>query len=230
LFKDAKADLLNTALRKSRLSAPESAGAVAYVPTPDEVKSQVPSGQVDDTAQKTPAGDRTVPEPAPIQTAAVPPAVTEGGSRIVDIAEVVAQEGQAGTGEYLVVYDLEAADHLIPTALILSESLREELFKYRRFALVNRENMLQLMEELKFQQSGFVDEKKAVELGKGMAANQVVTGRLGSLGGSYILQVKRIEVQSFGIKALGSLRCKQGEEEKLLDQLPGLARKLAEAP
>ncbi|MDD5207276.1 MAG: hypothetical protein PHS17_17755, partial [Desulfobacterales bacterium] len=95
---------------------------------------------------------------------------------------------------------------------------------------VNRENMLQLMDELKFQQTGLVDEKQAVQLGKGMAANQVVTGRLGPLGGSYLLQAKRIDVQSLGTRALGSLKCKQGEEELLLEQLPALAKKLAEAP
>ena len=168
--------------------------------------------------------------PAPILAKIIPAATTEGGSRIIDIESEFVEDAPAGTGERLVVYDLEAADHLRPTALILSESLREELFKFRRFSLVNRENLLQLMDELKFQQSGFVDEKQAVQLGKGMAANQVVTGRLGPLGGSYILQAKRIDVQSLGTKALGSLKCKQGEEEQLLEQLPALAKKLAEAP
>jgi len=143
---------------------------------------------------------------------------------------VFVEDAPAGTGERLVVYDLEAMDNLRPTALILSESLGEELFKFRRFSLVNRENLLQLMDELKFQQSGLVDEKQAVQLGKGMAANQVVTGRLGSLGASYILQAKRIDVQSLGTKALGSMKCKQGEEELLLEQMPALAKKLAEEP
>lgn len=86
------------------------------------------------------------------------------------------------------------------------------------------------MDELKFQQSGLVDKKQAVQLGKGMAARQVVTGRFGPLGGRYVLQAKRIDVQSLGTRALGSLKCKQGEEEQLLEQLPDLARKLAEAP
>ncbi len=271
LFRDAKADLLGTAIRKSRLPIPEPT-VTAQAPPLDDTNKQIPSldkkpespaiaksteekelalrekekverGRAeqerapalrekerikDDTKKKPPASDQMAP--APILAKTIPAATKEGGSRIIDIDSVLVEDAPAGTGERLVVYDLEAADNLRPTALILSESLREELFKFRRFSLVNRENLLQLMDELKFQQSGLVDEKQAVQLGKGMAANQVVTGRLGPLGGSYILQAKRIDVQSLGTKALSSLKCKQGEEEQLLEQLPDLAKKLAEAP
>lgn len=259
LFRDAKADLLGTAISKSELSVLEPT-VTAQVPTLDETKKQIPSldkkpesltivksteekelalgeneraekdlfKQSDDIKKKASASDQIATEPILAKT--IPAATTEGGSRIIDIESVFVEDAPARTGERLVVYDLEAADNLKPTALILSESLREELFKFRRFSLVNRENLLQLMDELKFQQSGLVDEKQAVKLGKGMAANQVVTGRFGPLGGSYILQAKRIDVQSLGTKALGSLKCKQGEEELLLEQLPALAKKLAEAP
>ena len=271
LFRDAKADLLGTAIRKSRLLVLEPTVTAQVLPL-DDTKKQIPSLDKkpespaiaksteekelalrekeraererleqekvlalrekerikDDTKKKASANDQIAP--APILAKTIPIATTEGGSRIIDIESVFVEDAPAGTGERLVVYDLEAADNLRPTALILSESLREELFKYRRFSLVNRENLLQLMDELKFQQSGLVDEKQAVLLGKGMAANQVVTGRLGPLGGSYILQAKRIDVQSLSTKALGSLKCKQGEEELLLEQLPALAKKLAEAP
>lgn len=278
LFRDAKADLLGTAIRKSRLSVLEPTVTAQVLPL-DDTKKQIPPldkkpespaiaksteekelalrekeraererlkqekalargekeraekdlfKQGDDTKKKASASDQIAP--APILAKTIPAATTEGGSRIIDIESVFVEDAPAGTGERLVVYDLEAADNLRPTALILSESLREELFKFRRFSLVNRENLLQLMDELKFQQSGLVDEKQAVQLGKGMAANQVVTGRFGPLGGSYILQAKRIDVQSLGTKALGSLKCKQGDEELLLEQLPALAKKLAEEP
>lgn len=278
LFRDAKADLLGTAIRKSRLSVLEPTVTAQVLPL-DDTKKQIPPldkkpeslaiaksteekelalrekeraererlkqekalawgekeraekdlfKQGDDTKKKASASDQIAP--APILAKTIPAVTTEGGSRIIDIESVFVEDAPAGTGERLVVYDLEAADNLRPTALILSESLREELFKFRRFSLVNRENLLQLMDELKFQQSGLVDEKQAVQLGKGMAANQVVTGRFGPLGGSYILQAKRIDVQSLGTKALGSLKCKQGDEELLLEQLPALAKKLAEEP
>lgn len=117
-----------------------------------------------------------------------------------------------------------------PVALILSECLREELFKLKRFTLVNRENLLKFTEELKFQQLGLVDENQAVQLGKGMAASEVITGRFGMFGKNYIMQAKRTDVQSFKTKGLVSFKCQQGQEDTLLEQMPEFVKKLSESP
>ena len=226
LFKDAKGDLLNTAVRKSMLPTSTPPGTTRTKRAEKEKSLALKEKESIERKRAETVDDTKT-------TVSVKDQKTETGSRIINMDDQdsgLFETVPAGTGERLVVYDLEAAENLKPTALILSECLREELFKFRRFSLVNRENLLQLMDELKFHQSGFVDEKQAVQLGKGMAANQVVTGRLGPLGGSYLLQAKRIDVQSLGTRALGSLKCKQGEEELLLEQLPALAKKLAEAP
>jgi hypothetical protein len=63
-----------------------------------------------------------------------------------------------------VVYDFDAVERLSVVALILTDALREELFILRRFLLVNSENMMQVMRELKLQHSGLVDEKEFVQL------------------------------------------------------------------
>jgi hypothetical protein len=75
--------------------------------------------------------------------------------------------------------------------------------------------------------TGLVDEKQAVKVGKGLAANQIVMGRYGALGKTTILQAKRVDVESQGTLAMGSLRCSQGQEDELLVQMSDLARKLA---
>ncbi|MGO9139809.1 MAG: hypothetical protein ACLP9S_06255 [Syntrophales bacterium] len=62
------------------------------------------------------------------------------------------------------VYDFDAVERLSVVALILTDALREELFILRRFLLVNSENMMQVMRELKLQHSGLVDEKEFVQL------------------------------------------------------------------
>ena len=129
----------------------------------------------------------------------------------------------------LVVYDFVATDRLNVVALILTEALREELFILGRFKLVNRENMMQVMEELKLQQSGMIDEKQSVELGKWLAANETITGRLAVLGNTYVLQAKRTDIKTLGTLGLGSLKCATGHEEELLTSMPGLAKKLIEA-
>lgn len=126
----------------------------------------------------------------------------------------------------LVVYDFDAAERLQVVSLILTEALREELFILGRFSLVNREDMVKVLGEMKLQQSGLVDEKQAVQLGKWLAANESVTGQLAVLGGTYVLQAKRTDIQTMGTLGLGSLRCAAGHEEEFLANMPALARRL----
>lgn len=218
LFKDAKEDLLATAVKKSRPSAPDR-GAVP--PAEAGSKSAEAVGLENLTASQE-------PEQKPAQRPAVPAGTMETTSRVIDTKTISFDDEPAGKGERLIVYDLEATENLKITALIISECLREELLKLGRFTLVNRENILKVMEEMKFQQTGLVDEKQAVQLGKGMAADHIITGRLGVLGGLSILQAKRINVQSLGTSGIASLKCKQGEEETLLDQLNQMVKKLVQ--
>ena len=99
-----------------------------------------------------------------------------------------------------------------------------------RFTLVNRENLMQVLDEMKFQQSSLADDRVAVKIGKGKTASQVVTGRFGLLGKVYLMQAKRIDIESFSTKAIGSLQSDEGHADALLEQIPSLARKLSEAP
>jgi len=204
LFRDAKSDMLETALYKSRLVAP---GAVAAA-----------------GGGKGAAAPKKSPEPASGA------GDSRGKVRTVDLEKALEPAPPAAGRVQLVVYDLEAPDYLKPAALILSESLREELLNLGRFTLVNRENLRQMMDETKFQMSGLVDEKKAIELGRGLAANQIVTGKLGSLGATLIMQAKRTDVESFGTRAMGSIKCSLGKEEELMSQTSALARILSAAP
>jgi hypothetical protein len=63
-------------------------------------------------------------------------------------------------------------------------------------------------------------------MGRWLAAKQSVTGRLGSLGSSTVLQTKRTDIETMGALSFGSLATPAGREEDLLNGLPELARKL----
>ncbi len=128
------------------------------------------------------------------------------------------------------VYDLSASDPFKIAALILSEGLREELFRLGNFTLVNRENLATVLNEMGLQQTGLIDEKQAIQAGKGLAAGQIVLGQLGSLGNTLVLNVKRVDVETQTTVSLGSIKCSIGKEEELLAGLPALARKLAGKP
>jgi len=127
----------------------------------------------------------------------------------------------------LAVYDLEAVEQYKIVALILSEALREELFKLEHFQLVNRENIVKVLEEMALQQTGLVDEKEAIKAGKGLAVQQIVLGRYGTLGKMAILQAKRVDVETQGALGLGSLKCVLGREDELLQHMAELARAIA---
>jgi hypothetical protein len=127
----------------------------------------------------------------------------------------------------LVVYDFNANEQLQVVSLILSDALREELFILGIFSMVNRENLVQGMQELSLQQSGLVDEKQVLKLGKWLAANEAVTGRFAQFGNTYILQAKRTDITTMNTVGFGSLKCTAGQEEELLAGLPELARKIA---
>jgi len=146
-----------------------------------------------------------------------------------DEQRVLAQdaEGVKGNRARLVVYDLDAPELYKPAALILSEALREELFLLKQFILVNREDLESLLKEMALQQTGLIDDKEAVKTGKGLAANQVITGKLGLLGKTYVLQAKRIDVETLTTLSISSVKFSQGQEEKILDKMPEMARTLA---
>ena len=214
LFSDAKSNLLQTAIGKGRTAAEKP-----HQPFPHDVENK------NDLSRKQvstkPARENT--EPPAMES-------VKTGSRQVafekELDMALSAKNRTIIFPRLVVYDFEATDHLKVAGLILTEALREELHKSGGFILVNRENILKIIDEYKLQQSGAVDETQAVKMGKWLAANEAVTGSLAVLGSTSILQVKRINIQTLGTIALGSLKCPTGREDELLDQMPGLAHEL----
>jgi hypothetical protein len=203
IFRDAKNDMLATAMRKGRLSVSGISG-----PIERGTKEPVVSGR------EAPSKERTISPPAPPK------------AREVALEESL-KEVPASESTRLAVYDIQASEPFKIAALILSEALREELFRLGSFTLVNRENMAQILNEMGLQQTGLVEEKQAIQAGKGLAARQIILGQFGSIGNTLLLQVKRIDVETQSTLSIGSAKCTRGKEDEVLAGLPELARKLA---
>jgi len=220
VFLSAKKDMLETAIKKSENMYSKDK-EIASAPKPQaSVIQQAPEKQITPPEPKP----KALPTPEPKLIAAAPKSEPAKPPNAVPVKPQ--QEDISGMYK-LVIYDLEAPEQYRPVALILTEILREELFLLNRFILVNREHMLDVLREMALQHSGLIDEKQAVKTGKGLAANQVVTGSLGILGKTYFLQAKRIDVETFATLGLASVRFAQGEEEDVLAKLPALAKSLA---
>lgn len=216
MFKQAKSDMLSVAIRKGRSFAP---AADSSVRKPLEVPS---------AAVKEPSSAKVKTEPAPAIAVREPkkPAeretVPDGGIR-----PATTPTGGSSAGTILVVYDMEAPDQYRTVALIVSEALREELFRLKRYVLVSRENLQKVLEEMALQQSGLVDERLAVKAGRGLAANQIITGQIGLLGKTFVIQAKRIDVESLATVGLASAKFTIGQEDEVLNMLPDLAKGIA---
>ncbi|HLZ17990.1 MAG TPA: hypothetical protein VKO67_00180, partial [Smithellaceae bacterium] len=209
LFKDAKKDLLQTALIKGKI--PHAASPKT---TDSPVKDQ---GQLKDVST-SPADS--------------PSGMTDSQKTDKQIffekelqKRMEAKENSSGSPR-LVVYDFESADRLKVAGLILTEALREALHDAGGFVLVNRENILKIMDEYQLQQSGLVDDNSAIKMGKWLAASEAVTGKLDVLGSRSVLQAKRIDIKTLNTLSLASLNCPVGREDELLDQMPLLSQKL----
>ena len=239
LFLAAKGDMFATALRKGKavprktdFKAPVRTAPVETVkpPAPTVMERTEPTArpQHPERSKPSPAS----PVPAEKASSMSPPPADPGKDRIpAALQAMIDQQPADGSGRSrLVVYDFDAGEQYGVVAMILSEALREELHELGKFLLVNRENIVQVMDELKLQQSGLMDENQAIQLGKWLAANETVTGNLAQLGNLFILQAKRTDIQTLGTLGIGSLKTSPGKEEELLNGLPALARKLAGLP
>jgi hypothetical protein len=220
IFQSCKQDMLATAVKKGRRrplspAKPEPADLPKETYPPSEVKQQAPP--LAPKKEEPPMVAKKTPKPEP--------AVQRPGDAPNLPGLIEPMKKDAGTKK-LIVYDFDVTDQYRTVALILAEALREEVFKLKEFVLVNREDLQKVLEEMALQQTGLIDEKQAVKTGKGLAANQVITGRLGQLGKIFVMQAKRVDVETFGTLGIASTKFTEGQEDEVLNKLPDFARSL----
>ena len=222
IFSTAKSDLLNTAMAKGKL-LPEKlqTPVIAMTPVPEKA---TPDKQKEEILLK--------PKQIMPSRDIEPVAVSEQKAQEKQIEfekeleQTILAKDKKQNGTRIIVYDFDTAERMRIVGMILAEALREELLKLEGFVLVNRENMVRVMDEYKLQHSGLVDEKQSVKIGQWLAANEAVTGMLSPLGTTSVLQAKRINIKKMNTISLGSLKCEAGKEDELLNNMPLLARKL----
>jgi hypothetical protein len=207
MFRQAKGDLLAAAVNKqARAQGSKDASATTPLLAPPKLERE-----------------STAASPPPVATPA--PQKQPDVANLKDQKTAIPSAASAGKTK-LVVFDLESAEQYKTIAHILTESLREELLLLNQFVLVNRENLQQVLQEQALQQTGLIDEQQSVKTGKGLAARQVVTGGLGLMGKTYVLQVKLIDVETYATLNLVSAKFTQGSEDEILNKMSDLAKKL----
>ena len=238
LFDLAKGDMLAMAVRKGRTSGPlEVTKAIQNAEPKAALASQNNKERPTAVANPEPKVLPGQLSPASPVSKPVEPPTPKKEEPLVASKAVVPSSDLLGSGliektkkdrgaKKIIVYDFDVSDQYRTVALILTEALREEVFKLNQFILVNREDLQKVLEEIALQQTGLIDEKQAVRTGKGLAANQVVTGRLGLLSKTFMMQAKCIDVETFATQGVSSIKFSEGQEVEALDKLPDFARRL----
>lgn len=116
-------------------------------------------------------------------------------------------------------------------ATMMAETLRSEMFALGSYDVVNREDMVMILKEISFQQSGACDTTTcAVEMGQALGVEKMVAGSVGKLGDTYVLHLKLVDIATTRNEKLVTKE-HRGGLAKLLDVVRAAALELnSDAP
>jgi len=111
------------------------------------------------------------------------------------------------------IMDLAAKDIDESTAHAVSSLIRSDMIDSKLFVMIEREQMNGILQEQGFQQVGAIDPKKAVQMGKLLAANKLMIGEITRMGKSLVITVRIVDIEN-GV-AEYSAKGTAADEEKL---------------
>lgn len=106
--------------------------------------------------------------------------------------------------------------------LAASEILRTELGSRGTYRIIERAQLVRVMEEQSLQISGAVDEQAVVEIGKLLGAKMVVVGSLVRTGKTYTLNSRFIDVQTAEVQKSQNIR--GNSEDEISNMCSSLAK------
>ena len=124
------------------------------------------------------------------------------------------------------ILDLEGRGISALEAATLTDRLRSEMVTVGAFVVVERGQMEMLLEEQGFQQTGCTSAECAVEVGKLLGVQKMITGSIGKLGKLYTVDARMFDVQTGEIERV-SKREHRGGIEGLIDLLEVVTKDLA---
>ena len=127
--------------------------------------------------------------------------------------------------ETLAVLDFktEAVSETEMNAIV--EFLSAELFNTDKYIVIDVSQRETILNEMEFSMSGCTDDTCALEIGKMLSAELIVTGNLSKVGSRYLLSVKMLETETS--RTMGTANGKFGDLDELIDGLEEIAFTLA---
>jgi len=110
----------------------------------------------------------------------------------------------------------------------LTSALQDRCAARGRFQLLERRDLKGIAAEHDLARSGMLSGDPAVRAGKLLGADYLITGNLGTVGGTWVVYAQVVDARTGAIVSTASMRRKKGNPDALLDTIAILARKLAE--
>ena len=104
--------------------------------------------------------------------------------------------GTAFSREYIAIIDFEGIGVSNSEARSLTQRLTSEMIALGVYQVVERSEMKRLLDEQKFQYSGCVNMKCAVEIGKMIGAKYMVVGSISKLGSTFSVDSRLVSVET----------------------------------
>lgn len=126
----------------------------------------------------------------------------------------------------MAVMDLVGQNLPKTTSMLVSESLRNNLFLMGNYTVVERANMDKILKEQQFQATGCTTFECAVEVGKILNVDQIIVGSVGKLGDQYFISTRLVDVESGEIKVVAEEICPSVNE--LMESSKKITQKIDE--
>lgn len=129
----------------------------------------------------------------------------------------------------IAVNDLSVEGMESAASPLLSDRLRNDLFRTGDFNVLERSEMEVILKEQGFQQSGCTTDECAIEIGKILNVSHIIAGTIGLLGKMYMISVRVIEVSTGKIAHTASVDCKCPIEEVVSTSIKEIAYQIKHA-
>lgn len=129
---------------------------------------------------------------------------------------------------HIAVLNLEGRGISASEAITCTDRLRGHLVNTGAFVVLDRGHMEDVLKEFGFQQSGCTTTECAVQAGKMLNVQKIVTGGIGKIGKTYTIDILVIDVESSRIER-SFTRDYRGEIDGLLETLKTIVGDMASA-
>jgi len=126
----------------------------------------------------------------------------------------------------LAVLDFEGNGLSENEAKILTDKLRFILVNSKKYSILERKQMAEILKEQGFQKTGCTTDECAVEIGQLLNISKIVAGSIGAIGNSFLLTSRIIDVRTGKIIQMSKIELSGSIKDVLRDGIEDLATNL----